>query len=115
MKVTVTPTGEVVVDADNPAEAAAFVRELHGTKKAARKKKPKRLELESTDEPLSQVLADTWNWLVENDAPEGLSATDAADSFHSPVPTVNYRLRALMDKGLAHQPVRGRYRAGEAR
>lgn len=114
MKVTVTPAGEVVVDTDSPAQAAAFVRELHRGKKPTRKKKPKPLEIESIEEPLSQELVDTWNWLVANNTDEGVTAADCAEGLDIKPLTARYRLHQLVTKELAHQPGRGRFRPGEA-
>lgn len=114
MRVTVTTTGDVVVDTDSPAQAAAFVRELRTGKKAARKKKPRPLAIESAEEPLSQELADTWNWLVAHDNTDGVSMPDVAAGLDLIPATANYRLRQLIAKGLAHQPARGRFRPGDA-
>lgn len=114
MRVTVTTSGDVVVDTDSPAQAAAFVRELHGAKKPGRRKKPKPLAIESAEEPLSEPLIDTWNWLVANDTPTGIAIADVAEGLSINVSTAHYRLRQLVEKALAHQPARGRYRPGEA-
>lgn len=114
MRVTVTATGDVVIDTDSPAQAAAFVRELHGGKKPGRKKKPKPLAIGSVEEPLSQPLVDTWNWLVANNTEPGVTATDCATGMDIAHNTATYRLKQLVAKELAHQPERGRYRPGEA-
>lgn len=116
MRVTVTTTGDVVVDTDSPAQAAAFVRELRNgsKKKAVRQKKPRPLAIESAEEPLSQELADTWNWLVAYDNTDGVSMPDVAAGLDLIPATAGYRLRQLIAKGLAHQPARGRFRPGDA-
>lgn len=114
MRVTVTTTGDVVVDADTPAQAAAFVRELRAGRKPGRKKKARPLEIESIEEPLSPALVDTWNWLVANNTDAGVTATDCAAGLDIAHNTATYRLKQLVSKDLAHQPERGRYRPGEA-
>lgn len=116
MRVTVTPGGDITVDADTPADAAAFVRELQTGKPArrGRPKKPKPLELESVEEPLSPPLVDTWNWLVAHDTPEGHSAAECARGLGIALNTALYRLKKLVSKDLAYQPVPGLYRAGTA-
>lgn len=110
MRVTVTVAGgDLIIDADS-TEVAALVREL---RKVPRKPKPKRLELESAEEPLSQALADTWNWLVAYDSPTGVSTGEVCDGLGIPKATASYRLRTLVEKGLAHQPSRGHWRRGD--
>lgn len=116
MKVTVTTGGDVVIDTANAAEAAAFVRELHGLKPRRKKRTAKSapLELESASEPLSEALVDTWNWLVANDRPEGYTATEMAAGLGLKAGSASYRLTQLVSKSLAHRVDRHHFRPGEA-
>jgi hypothetical protein len=114
MRLTVASDGSVIVDTSDPAEAAAFVRQLRDSKPPKRRRKaaPKPLEIESEDIPLSSALVDTWNWLVANDSPEGAHAKRVAEALGVKEATAIYRLGKLTEKELAHKTSPGHYRAG---
>jgi len=81
-------------------------------KKSHHKKKaiPRLAEMES----LSPELAQTWEWLVVHDGPDGIVVTNIADGLKITVNAATFRCNRLIEKGLAHRIRRGRYRPGEA-
>jgi hypothetical protein len=117
-RVTVTASGEVVVESSGAAETAALVKELRSGRargragSKARTGSKRKLELESEDVPLSAQLVETWNWLVKHDSAEGVHHTDIATALGIKPATAIYRLNQLQDKELAHKTHPGRYRAG---
>jgi DNA-binding NarL/FixJ family response regulator len=114
MKITVTPAGELVIDAD-AAETASLIKSLrNGKVPHARKAKKQTKALESESVPLSNALVDTWNWLVANDTADGLSSQDVARGLDLKPHTATYRLNTLVEKDLAFRVVPGRYRAGSS-
>lgn len=117
MKLTVVANGDVVVETDDPRQAAQFVREFrngkHVTKHVAQKRNP--LEIASVDEPLSPQLVETWNWLIAHDMATGVTADAVAHALKIKLATANYRVTHLVRKDLARRVSRGHYRAGGKR
>jgi len=72
----------------------------------------KRGKVHRAEQPLSQPLVDTLNWLAANGNPSGATAAACAEGLGIRKGTATFRLRALIAKELAHQPARGKFKAG---
>lgn len=118
MKIIVALNGEISIETNgsDPKAIAALIRELH---KPAKKTKTAPAPAEPVDTGLavdpavSPQQMQTWQWLVNNDAPTGRSAQDLADALGLENGTAGLRLSRLVQNGLAHKVSRGLYRAGD--
>lgn len=115
MKLTVTRDGDVIIETGDRHEAVAVARELRNGAKPAKQRRKKRAELESAEESLSPQLVDAWNWLVNNDTPDGSRPEEMAESLEINPHTAVYRIGQLVKKDLAWKAAPGRYRAGSTR
>lgn len=123
MKVTVDIDNVIILDGNDVAEIAAFVKALRngsapapasapakpGKKRGPYKKKAKPVE----EVELSAQTYETWQWLVANDDPNGVKVNAIADGLGITVHAATFRCNKLIEKGLAYRVRRGRYRPGE--
>lgn len=100
--------GTVTFEAPTAADAVEIIRAIHNDSTPARRGGY------ADDTPLSPALYEVWEWLTNNDNPEGTSPIQIGQVFGILTPTANYRLNRLVKNGVVHRVARGRYRVGES-
>ena len=81
---------------------------------AKKKKAPEVIEEEPAVR-VSKPALQTWEWLVKHDRSWGISVREIADAMGIKEAATAWRLKRLVDAGLAYPVKRGYYRAGEKR
>lgn len=123
MKVTVTPEGGAELETESVADALEFVRAIrnglvtpaeHLILSAEMAPVPG-MKATVTSKPLSlsPALREVYEFLVDNEQPEGWSPTTLAEAFGVKVATMDQRLRQLKRRGHAYQISRGIWQHGE--
>lgn len=109
MRITISTTGEIYMETNGstPAEIAGTVlsiqRELRRQQEEAQKRQ--------APVSLGTVMAETWNWLVDNDNPKGIHLQAVAQYFGIKKEAAGQRLQQLVAEGHAERVSVGRYRA----
>jgi DNA-binding MarR family transcriptional regulator len=118
MKITI---GDMTIEANDADEAVAIVTALlERTNKVDPGEARQRLDMvqpapaDNNGKRLSPALAEIYEYLVDNDSPEGITRKDLAEAFGIKVAAMDQRLRQLRKRGLASQSSRGYWRHGAA-
>ena len=120
MKITI---GDMTIEASDADEAVAIVTALleRKTNKVDLGEARQRLGMvpppattDGNGKRLSPALAEIYEYLVDNDSPEGITRKDLAEAFGIRVAAMDQRLRQLRKRGLASQSSRGYWRHGAA-
>ena len=120
MKITITPNGDVTFDTDDLRQIGQALDMIKGLRNGTHAPAPKKSHKKKIAEPvvmdgtLSTQLTATWNWLVNNDNPAGMTTDQISGGLGITTHAATWRLNQLIDKGLAHRVKRGCYRPGES-
>jgi hypothetical protein len=114
MKVNVKADGTVELDVSN-GEGQAALDLIHALQADARASARLVEEVAATRQAesagLSQLLYRTWEYLVENDRPDGVHVSAVARAFGINDSAASERMQALLKAGNAKRSRRGYYRA----
>lgn len=116
MKIHINPDGSMELDVaagdgKTAAEFVAAVQDRHKQEVEANEAVVVTRERAAETANLSAVMYRTWEFLVENDRPEGVHTSAVARAFGIPDTTAIARLRDLLKEGNAKRVRRGYYRA----
>ena len=104
----------VEVDAGEEPIAVELMREFLGVKGGNNKPRKAKPAFKEQVISLTNKQLETYEFLVANDKPEGVSTDTVADGLGLNHTTAYHRLYNLVGLGAAHQIDRGLYRHGDA-